>query len=104
MFRGRRLRPRRYIESERFAALLADPAWLSANEVTTPLAGIKTVNAQQRSMAAVGLLLARLEASWAADETAARGVRDGDDARDGRHAPRGRRCPLLPRPMTSWRS
>lgn len=75
VFRGRLASPlAAQTESERFAALLADPAWLTANEVKDTAAVIKTVKAQRLFMLrrAAGLVLARLEASRAADETAAR--------------------------------
>ncbi|MBL8916209.1 MAG: hypothetical protein JNM17_36250 [Archangium sp.] len=75
VFRGRLASPlAAQTESERFAALLTDGSWLSANEVKDTAAVIKSVKAQRLFMLrrAAGLVLARLAASRAADEAAAR--------------------------------
>jgi hypothetical protein len=62
------------VNAERFAALLGDERWLTVNEVKDPAGTAALVKAHRLFMLrrAAGLVLARLEASRAADDAAAR--------------------------------
>jgi hypothetical protein len=74
-FKGRLAAPlAAQVSAERFASLLMDKAWLTANEVKDPDAVIALVKAHRLFAVrrAAGLVLARLEAARAADDAAAR--------------------------------
>ncbi|MFT3706286.1 MAG: hypothetical protein QM817_01340 [Archangium sp.] len=74
-FKGRLAPPlAAQVSAEQFAALLTNEAWLKANEVKDPAAVIAVVKAHRLFLLrrTAGLVLARLEAARAIDETAAR--------------------------------